>query len=177
MTNSTTETLDDDAIAEIEARHSLAARAFQPYKEVSDSLSDIPALCATVRALRERLNEETQYAAGLRHRLVIADGVYNEKGEYTRYAQTAINRATDQLQSQLEQVTKERDEYRKRLLEKVKAMRSRWHDRYVAASSDSREALVQKELLFAKCRAASEIITALESVSIQEQEQHRVDGA
>lgn len=100
MNNSTTNTpiLDDDAVAEIEKR--IDSFPLSPLQA--------RALCATVRALRERLNKETQYAAELRHRLVIADGVYNEKGEYTRYAQTAINRATDQLQSQLKQVTKER---------------------------------------------------------------------
>lgn len=57
MTKSTTDIpiLDDDAVAEIEARHQLAASAFQPYKEVSDSLSDIPALCQTVRVLRAEI--------------------------------------------------------------------------------------------------------------------------
>jgi DNA repair exonuclease SbcCD ATPase subunit len=109
--------ITDDVIAEIEARHKKAESIVEDFYAtefaISASLNDIPALCATVRALRERLNEETQYASELRHRLVIADGVYNEKGEYTQYAQTAINRATDQLQSQLEQVTKERDEERR----------------------------------------------------------------
>lgn len=53
--------------------------------------------------------------------------------------------------------------------EKVKAMRGKWHDRYVAADSSNREALVAKELLFAKYQAANEVIKELESLSIQEQ--------
>lgn len=47
-----TEILDGSAVSEIEARHKVAASAFQPYKEVSDSLADIPDLCATVKHLR-----------------------------------------------------------------------------------------------------------------------------
>lgn len=50
-------------------------------------------------------------------------------------------------------------------IEKVKAMRDGWHEGYIAAGSTDRQALVRKELLFSKCHAANEIITALESLS------------
>lgn len=50
-------------VDEIESRYKLAASAFQPYKEVTDSLSDIPALCATVRQLRKQLDDALVRAA------------------------------------------------------------------------------------------------------------------
>ena len=62
---------------------------------------------------------------------------------------------------------------RSRCVEKVREMRSNWHERYVAADSGSREALVAKELLFARCQAANKIITAIESLPLEQGEQEK----
>lgn len=48
----------------------------------------------------------------------------------------------------------------------VREMRGEWHDQYVAADSSTREALVRKEMLFAQTCAARDIITALESLTL-----------
>ena len=53
----TPELLSESVLAEIEARHKLASSGFQPYVEVDNSLADIPALCATVRALEAALRK------------------------------------------------------------------------------------------------------------------------
>lgn len=44
--------LTSEEVGEIEARYKLAAKLF-PYKQVNDSLDDIPVLCSTVRQLLE----------------------------------------------------------------------------------------------------------------------------
>lgn len=58
-------------------------------------------------------------------------------------------------------------------VEKVKAMRDGWHDRYVAADSSTREALVRKEMLFAQCCAARDIIKEIEPLTLDQMEQEK----
>lgn len=57
---------------------------------------------------------------------------------------------------------------RDKCVEKVKALRGQWHDQYVAADSSTREALVRKEMLFAQCCAARDIIKELESLTLDQ---------
>ena len=76
---------------------------------ISQARTDIPELCQTVRALRAALEESEAHGRMLRERLVVADGVYDARGEYTFRAQTAIHRATSELRDQLAALTQERD--------------------------------------------------------------------
>jgi outer membrane murein-binding lipoprotein Lpp len=82
---------------------------------IAHARTDIPALCQTVRALRAALEESEAHARILRDRLVVADGVYTAKGDYTLHAQSAISRAVSELQAQLATVTQERDQMREQL--------------------------------------------------------------
>ena len=66
-------------------------------------------LCATVKALRAQLEESEAHNRVMRDRLIVADGVYDARGEYTMHAQTAISRATSDLQSRLSEVEREKE--------------------------------------------------------------------
>ena len=104
MTNSTTNIpiLDDDAVREIEAR----LKEWDGGGQRPASWNNVRALCQTVRALRDseaRLQEQVVRLAELaetRSDLIAAKGAH-----------------VDHLQSQLGQLTKERDDYRRRLKE------------------------------------------------------------
>lgn len=150
MTKSTPDLpiLDDDGVTKVEARRARCLDNKNQSRLAEASIliaSDIPDLCQTVRALRA----ENERAIDV---LV-----------------TAHNDTVAALQSQLEQVTKERDGMR----EKVKLMRADYRKR--AEEADREHDNVAQLILLHKATAASEIITALESVSIQEQEAHKHD--
>lgn len=90
--------LNESEVAELESQ---SQKSSLDYAEVDAVLRRVPALCQTVRALRARLEESEAHNRVLNERLVVADGVYNARGEYTLHAQTAISRATSELHGQL----------------------------------------------------------------------------
>lgn len=92
---------DDDLVTRLAAEGDV--------RLLDDLTTRLKSLGATVRALRAALEESEAHNRVLRERLVIADGVYDVRGEYTFHAQTAIHRAVSELQSQLAAVTQERD--------------------------------------------------------------------
>ena len=96
-------------------------RALKDYNDGADlAACHIPALCQTVRALQAALEESEAHSRVLRERLVVADGVYDARGEYTFHAQTAIHRATSELRDQLTAVTQERDTLREQVRGKLR---------------------------------------------------------
>lgn len=108
MNNSTTNTiLDDDAVAEIEKRDWHLNGALE--KRIALTPTERDALCQTVRALRAEIADYEQTDLVPRSRYNAVDAEAREAREHTKQLAHRAGAEIENLQSQLEQVTKERD--------------------------------------------------------------------